>query len=306
MEFKDYYDTLGVVKTASDEEIKKAYRKLARKYHPDRNKEADAEARFKSVGEAYEVLKDKEKRSAYDQLQAGGYRGGDQFRPPPGWGEDVQFDFSDLGGRGAGGGDAEFSDFFENLFGQGARRQRARPRAHRGEDLRASIEIDLRTAHEGGSTRVALHDASGQERVLEVKIPAGIESGKTIRLGGQGHPGFGGGPSGDLLLEIQVRDMPPFHLHGRNVESTLQIAPWEAALGARIAVPTLGGPVQMQIPAGSQSGRKLRLKGRGLPGKPPGNQLVTLEISVPAADSDEAKAAYAALRDAFPDFAPRA
>ncbi len=305
MEFKDYYDILGVSKDASEADIKSAYRKLARKYHPDRNKEAGAEDKFKSIGEAYEVLKDKEKRAAYDQIQAGGYRSGDQFRPPPDWGENVHFDFGDLGGGGGGRGSGEFSDFFESLFGQAARRQGGRARAQRGQDVRARIEVDLDTVFKGGKTRVALHDPGGNERVLEVNIPAGIESGKVIRLGGQGNPGYGGGPAGDLLLEIAVRDTPPFHLDGRNIESTLKIAPWEAALGARIDVPTLGGSVQMQIPAGSQSGRKLRLKGRGLPGNPPGNQLVTLEIAVPEASDDQARKAYENFSKAFPDFAPR-
>ncbi len=304
MEFKDYYDILGVSKDASEADIKSAYRKLARKYHPDRNKEADAEDKFKSIGEAYEVLKDKEKRAAYDQLQAGGYRGGDQFRPPPDWGDNVHFDFGDLGG---GGGSGQFSDFFESLFGQAARRQQGarRPRAQRGQDVRATIHVDLDTVFKGGKTRVALHDPGGRERVLEVNIPVGIESGKAIRLAGQGNPGFGGGPAGDLLLEIEVRDSARFRLAGRNVESTVLVAPWEAALGARIDVPTLGGSVQMQIPAGTQSGCKLRLKGRGLPGNPPGNQLVTVEISVPEAHTDEEKAAYAAFEKAFPSFAPR-
>lgn len=305
MEFKDYYDILGVDKGASEADIKSAYRKLARKYHPDRNKEAGAEDRFKSVGEAYEVLKDKEKRAAYDQLQAGGYRSGDQFRPPPDWGDNVHFDFGDLGG--GGGGDGQFSDFFESLFGQAARRQGGarRPRAQRGQDVRATIQVDLDTVFKGGKTRVALHDPSGRERVLEVNIPAGIESGKTIRLAGQGNPGFGGGPAGDLLLEIRVRDSGGFRLAGRNIESTVHIAPWEAALGARIDVPTLGGSVQMQIPPGTRSGRKLRLKGRGLPGNPAGNQLVTVEISAPEAKTDEEKAAYEAFRKAFPGFSPR-
>ena len=302
MEFKDYYDILGVAKDASEADIKNAYRKLARKYHPDRNKEAGAEDTFKSVGEAYEVLKDKQKRTAYDQLQAGGYRGGDQFRPPPDWGDNAHFDFGD-GGRGGGNGD--FSDFFESLFGQAARGQRGRAAPRRGRDVTAHIDIDLATVFNGGSTRVALHDPGGQERVLDVKIPAGIEAGKVIRLAGQGNPGQAGGPPGDLLLEIGIRADPRFRLAGRNIESSLKITPWEAALGAKIDVPTLAGPVNMQIPPGSQSGRKLRLKGRGLPGKIPGNQLVTLEVGVPEAVSDADREAYAAFQKAFPDFSPR-
>lgn len=299
MEFKDYYDTLGVARTASEADIRNAYRRLARKYHPDRNKDPGAEDRFKAVGEAYEVLKDKDKRAAYDRLGASGYRPGDQFRPPPDWGDNAHFEFGDLGG------DGRFSDFFESLFGRAAQRGHAPPRARRGADAKARIGIDLATAYAGGPARVALLDPDGSERTLEVRIPRGIESGKTIRLGGQGQPGHGGAPAGDLLLEVEIRDSAEFRLRGRDVESTLRIAPWEAAFGARLDVPTLGGSVQMQIPAGSQSGRKLRLKGRGLPGNPPGNQLVTLEIVVPEAGSDDERKAWEAFRDAFQEFEPR-
>ncbi|GAB3037968.1 DnaJ C-terminal domain-containing protein [Oleiagrimonas citrea] len=300
MEFKDYYDILGVDSSASESDIRTAYRKLARKYHPDRNKEPDAEEKFKAINEAHEVLKDKQKRASYDQLRAGGYRGGDSFQPPPGWGQGgggAQFDF--------GGGD--FSDFFESLFGRGAARHAGahQQRPMRGRDVKAHIDIDLHTAYAGGSTRVSLHDGAGDERVLEVKIPAGIESGKVIRLSGQGHPGMAGGPSGDLMLEVGIRPDSRFRLDGRNVGFTLAITPWEAALGAKVPVPTLGGTVDLQIPAGSQSGRKLRLKGRGLPGKTAGDQLVTLEIHAPPADSDENKAAYEAFSKAFPDYDPR-
>lgn len=303
MEFKDYYDILGVKPDASEAEIKAAYRKLARKYHPDRNKESDAEERFKAVNEAHEVLKDKHKRASYDDLRAGGYRGGDNFRPPPGWGQGGGTSF-DFGGAGAG----DFSDFFESVFGhaaagRGHAQHRSRPM--RGRNVQAHIDIDLTTAFSGGSTRVSLGDGSGSERVLDVKIPAGIESGKVIRLAGQGHPGAAGGPAGDLLLEVGIRPHPAFSLDGRTVSTTLSVAPWEAALGASVPVPTLGGTVDLRIPAGTQSGRKMRLKGRGLPGRPPGDQLVTVEIHVPRAESDADKAAYAAFRDAFPDFDPR-
>ncbi|MDA3912586.1 J domain-containing protein [Oleiagrimonas sp.] len=302
MEFKDYYDILGVKPDSSEAEIKTAYRKLARKYHPDKNKDAGAEDQFKSVNEAYEVLKDKEKRASYDDIRAGGYRGGDSFRPPPGWGNgnSAQFDF--------GGGAGDFSDFFESMFGRAAagRAQAGhRHRPMRGRDVQAHIDIDLETAFSGGKTRVSLHDGAGGERVLEVTIPAGIESGKVIRLAGQGHPGAAGGAGGDLLIEIGIRSHAHFKLDGRNVSTSLAVAPWEAALGARVPVPTLGGTVDLQIPPGTQSGRKMRLKGRGLPGKTAGDQLVTVEIHVPKAVSDADKSAYKALREAFPDFQPR-
>jgi curved DNA-binding protein len=298
MEFKDYYDILGVKPDADEAAIKAAYRKLARKYHPDKNKDPGAEEKFKAANEAQEVLLDKEKRRAYDELRAGGYRGGDQFRPPPDWGR--EFHWSD-----DGGGDSGFSDFFESLFSRaGASRGggfRQPPR--RGQDVRARIGIDLPLAYHGGATRVSLHDPQRGERTLEVKIPAGIESGKVIRLAGQGSPGAAG--AGDLLLEVEIRDSAEFRLDGRNVRSTLVVAPWEAALGAKLPVHTLGGTVTLNVPAGSQGGRTLRLKGRGLPGNAAGDQLVTLEIRLPTAVSAEDKAAYAALRDAFPGFDPR-
>jgi len=303
VEFKDYYEALGVKPEATDAEIKAAYRKLARKYHPDKNKEPGAEDKFKAINEANEALKDPEKRRAYDQLRAGGYRQGEQFRPPPGFGQGGGGSY-DFGQGGQGGGD--FSDFFESLFGGGGRgRGQQQSQARRGRDIQAKIETDLQTAFNGGKTRVVLNDASGSERVLEVKIPAGITPGQTIRLAGQGHAGMGGGPSGDLLLEIGVRDDVRFRLEGRTVTHTLPITPWEAALGATVPVPTLGGHVDLRIPAGSQSGRKLRLKGRGLPGSEPGDQIVVLEIRVPVPETHEEQAAYAEFKDAFPGFDPR-
>ncbi|MGN6227897.1 MAG: DnaJ C-terminal domain-containing protein [Dyella sp.] len=297
MEFKDYYDILGVKPDASEAEIKAAYRKLARQYHPDKNKEAGAEDKFKAVNEANEVLRDKEKRRAYDQVRAGGYRGGEQFRPPPGFGQG--FDFGD------GAGEGDFSDFFESLFGRGAGGHRGQPRARRGRDVQAQVQIDLQTAFDGGRTRVALHDSHGNERVLEVKIPAGIQPGQVIRLSGQGHAGAAGGPSGDLLLEVAIRDDARFKLDGRNVLHVLPITPWEAALGATVPVPTLAGTVDLRIPAGAQSGKKLRLKGRGMPGTPPGDQLVELSIRTPPAEDDKQRKAYEALHKHFADYNPR-
>jgi curved DNA-binding protein len=299
VEFKDYYDILGVKPDASEADIKTAYRKLARKYHPDKNKEAGAEEKFKAINEANEVLRDVEKRRAYDQLRAGGYRSGEQFRPPPNWGQGQGFDFGDAG-------EGDFSDFFESLFGRGGggARQGA-PRPRRGRDVQAHVEIDLQTAFDGGRTRLSLDDGSGKERVLEVKIPAGIQPGKIIRLSGQGQPGAAGGPNGDLLLEVGIRDDARFKLDGHNVLHVLPVSPWEAALGATVPVPTLAGTVDLRIPAGSQSGRKLRLKGRGLPGSTPGDQLVEISIRAPQAENEAQREAYEALRTQFAHYDPR-
>ena len=306
MEFKDYYKTLGVEPDASADDIRRAYRKLARKYHPDRNKETGSEDRFKEVGEAYEVLKDAEKRKQYDQLRAGGYRGGEDFQPPPGWDGGG---FGGVGGgrtRGAGGGAADgfsdFSEFFESLFGGGlggmgggmggGRQARAK-----GRDITATVEIDLDTAFNGGKRRIAL-DRDGKRQNLEVNIPAGVTPGRKIRLSGQGEPGLGGGPAGDLLMEVKIAPHPLFELDGRNVLIDLAVAPWEAALGAEVRVPTLGGKVNLNIPAGSSSGNRMRLKGRGLAGKPAGDQIVTVKVVVPKPDSDRERALYEELAEA--------
>jgi curved DNA-binding protein len=300
MQFKDYYEVLGVKPDAKDAEIKSAYRRLARKFHPDVSKESGAEEKFKAVNEAYEALKEPARRKAYDQLRAGGYREGDEFRgPPPNW-QGSGFDFED-----ASGGE-DFSDFFESLFGRmgGAHGARAARGPRRGRDLHAQIAIPLETAYHGGSERVALRDGGG-DRTLEIRIPAGIQPGQQIRLAGQGYAGMNGGPSGDLLLEVHFRDDPHFTLDGRDVLTTLPIAPWEAALGAKVPVPTLGGTVELSIPAGSDTGRKLRLRGRGWPGAAPGDQIVTLEVRTPRAETEKQKALYREMSDEF-DFDPRA
>ena len=294
MQFKDYYEALGVEPSAGEAEIKAAYRRLARKYHPDVSKEAGAEERFKSVNEAYEVLRDKEKRAAYDQLRSRGYRPGEDFRPPP--------DFSEQWGQGqpgAGGfrfedafGGEGFSDFFESLFGGrgGPRAQRAAPPG----DVRAKLAIPLEVAYAGGQQTIGVDG-----RTLQVKIPAGIRPGQVIRLAGQGQQGPGGRNS-DLLLEIEYKPHGEFEVDGRNILYTVSLAPWEAALGTTLSVPTLGGKVDLRVPADSDTGRKLRLHGRGLPGKPAaGDQIVEIEVSAPRAETAEQRALYQKMAEQF-------
>ena len=305
MEFKDYYKILGVEPGAGEAEIKASYRRLARKFHPDVSKEAGAEEQFKAVNEAYEVLRDTKKRAAYDQLRTRGYKSGEEFRPPPdfgqGWGDmpnggEYRFDFGEDGGQGGG-----FSDFFESLFGRRARAQQpgAGPGAQiGGGDMRAKLLVPLETVLTGGSHRIQIDD-----RVLDVKIPAGVRPGQMIRLAGQGAKGRG--RAGDLLLEIDYAPHAQFEVDGANVLYTLPLAPWEAALGATVSVPTLGGAVDLKIPANSDSGRKLRLRGRGLPAKhAAGDQIVDLEIRTPKATSEEQKELYRRMAKAF-DFDPR-
>ncbi len=297
MEFKDYYQVMGLERDATQDEIKRAYRKLARKYHPDVSKEPEAEVRFKEVGEAYEVLKDPEKRAAYDQLGAS-WQQGEDFRPPPDW--DAGFEFR--GGGFTDGDASSFSDFFESLFGRGHGPVRgARGGFHaRGEDHHAKVLIDLEDAYHGATRSIVLQvpevGADGRvhtrKRTLNVRIPKGVRRGQHIRLAGQGAPGMGEGGAGDLYLEVEFRPHGFYHVEGRDVYLDLPIAPWEAALGAKIKVPTPAGVIDMKIPAGSSTGKKMRLKGRGIPGQPPGDLYVVLKVALPSAESAKAKEIY--------------
>jgi curved DNA-binding protein len=322
MEFRDYYEVMGVARDATQDEIKRAYRKLARKYHPDVSKETDSEDLFKEVGEAYEVLKDPEKRAAYDQLGAN-WKGGQDFRPPPGW--DEGFEFSGGGSPGNGGfsgagglSGEQFSDFFETLFGQGhgqARGGQAGGRNYnvRGEDRHARIQVDFRDSYTGVQRPITLHvpevTADGhvvtKEKTLNVRIPQGIRDGQKIRLAGQGGPGREQGKAGDLFLQIEFRPDRRYRIDGADVTLNLPVTPWEAALGATIAVPIPSGNVELKIPSGSGQGDKLRLKSKGLPSKTPGDLYVLLDIQLPPADSDAARALYEKMSQEMP-FNPRA
>ena len=313
VEYKDYYKTLKVDKDASPEDIKKAYRKLVRQYHPDVSKHKDATEKTKEINEAYDVLGDAEKRAAYDDLGRRGRQTGDGFRPPPDWAS--QYDFSDAG--------AGTDDFLADLFAHMGRRGRAGGGAGggfggagfqmRGEDIHAAITIDLRDAYTGAtrniSLRVPVQDAQGQvtmqEKTLSVSIPKGVTPGQQLRLAGQGQPGVGGGPAGDLYLEIQFREDPRYRVEGANVYETVPVAPWEAALGAKRPVPTPSGTVEVSVPAGSQTGRKLRLKGRGIPAATPGDLYLILEVVLPPANTARAKELYEQMAREM-SFNPRA
>ena len=326
MDYKDYYKILGVDKQAGADEIKKAYRKLARKYHPDISKEKDAAARMAEVNEANTVLSDPEKRAAYDTLgeaprQAGG-AGGAGFQPPPGWEQGFHF----REGDGAGG-DADFSDFFSQMFGQAARARRAqgghdggaRGAAHempdlRGQDQHADIELDVEDSYRGAQRTLHLRataiDEHGQimprDKELQVSIPKGVREGQLIRLAGQGGPGLGGAPAGDLFLEVQFKPDARWRAEDRDVYQPLALAPWEAALGGPVQVQTPGGAtVEVTIPAGWKPGRKLRLKERGIPAATPGDLYLELHVALPPATTEAQRAAYRALAQAFPHFQPR-
>ncbi len=317
MEFKDYYKTLGLERTASDEDVRKAYRKLARKYHPDVSKEADAQARMRDINEANDVLRDKDKRAAYDALAdrvaRGGsaYAGDGSFQPPPGW--DQGFEFHQ--GPGHGPADhADFSDFFASVFGTAKHRAASAKAQHaRGEDHHAAIEISVEEAIHGAQKELMLRamelDAQGHpnfvDRNLSVKIPPGVRPGQFIRLVGRGMPGYGGAAAGDLYLEVRIAPHSRYRVEGQDLYMTLPVTPTEAALGGQVRVPTpQGGVVEVTVPPNARGGLKLRLKERGLPGNPPGHLYLMLDIVLPPADSEAARKAYAQLAQAT-QFDPR-
>ena len=310
MQFKDYYETLGVARSATQDDIKRAYRKQARKYHPDVSKLPDAEVRFKELGEANAVLKDPEKRAAYDQMGSQ-WKAGHDSQPPPGWDAGFEFSGNDFG---AGPG-VDASDFFEALFGRHAQAGQRSHNPHRqaqSQDHHAKVLIYLADAYHGAQRSISLRmpelDAQGritmQERKLDVSIPKGVRAGQHLRLAGQGAPGQGGVPAGDLYLEIAFNPDKRFRVDGRDVYLELPLTPWEAALGASVTTPTPAGPVQLTIPPNSAAGRQLRMKGRGIPGTPPGDLYALLTIVLPPADSEGARETYRAMALAF-DFNPR-
>lgn len=318
MDYKDYYAIMGVKEDATQAEIKRAYRKLARKYHPDVNQGADSEAKFKELGEAYEVLKSPEKRAAYDQLGSQ-WQAGQEFHPPPGW--DAGFEYG--GGGGAQPDMGDFSDFFESLFGQrgaagGSRPGRGRGPAAgqgfrmRGEDHHAKILVELEDSYHGATRSISLKmpqmsgdgHVTAQTRTLNVRIPKGVRQGQQIRLSGQGGAGYGEGEGGDLYLEIEFNPGSKYRVEGADVYLDLPLAPWEAALGDTVNVPTPAGSVDLKIPPNSQAGKKLRLKGRGIPASQPGDFYVVLQIKLPPADSPEHREIYEKMKQEF-TFNPR-
>ncbi|MDB5985284.1 MAG: hypothetical protein JWR16_337 [Nevskia sp.] len=301
MEYKDYYKLLGVPRSATADEIKRAYRKLAREFHPDRNKAKNAEEKFKEINEANEVLSDAKKRQAYDQLGAN-WRGGQRFTPPPGWNAGGAGGFGRAAGArgraGMGAGDPGFSDFFSSLFGGGLGGDfEEMGDLGRGgaPDQRAKVAIGLEDSYNGATLSLSVG-----ARNLSVRIPKGVTAGQTIRLAGQASGG------GDLLLEVEFATHPKFRAEGRDIHVVVPVAPWEAALGGKVPVPTLGGNVEFTLPAGVTGGKKLRLKGRGLPGKTPGDEIVTINLVAPPAQTDEARSFYQEMAQRFGDFDPRA
>ncbi len=317
MEFKDYYKILGVSKNATADEIKKEYRKLARKYHPDVSKSADAEKKFKEIGEAYEVLKDPEKRKLYDQYGKDWKTGKQQeeFRKQyqqqhgsRGFGGPEGFNFGE-----SYGGEGEFSDFFEMLFGgmRGGGRRTRRSARRKGEDVNASITIPLSDAFHGATRRLSFTmqsvDAEGRMTSkplnLNVKIPKGIKNGQKIRLAGQGGQGYGGGEKGDMYIRVEFEKQPYIKVDGADIHIDLPVAPWEAALGHTITIPSPGGNVRLKLPAGSQQGKKLRMKGKGIPSKTPGDLYIIVNIALPPADTEKARKIYEEMKEL--NFNPR-
>ena len=314
MDYKDYYAILGVKKDASEDEIQKAYRKLARKYHPDVNKAPEAETRFKEIGEAYEVLKDKDKRQRYDQYGSAWKRAQQTGAPPPGW-EGFNFDFGQGGGGfDFGGGGGDFSSFFEMLFGGGRPGARGARGAGfsgfggqgfgagfgGGGDTEATISLSLEEAVRGGKREITLQDPNtGQRKTLSVRIPEGVRAGQRIRLAGQGQPGMDGGQAGDLYLKIEIEPDPRWKVDGANLQTSVPVTPWEAALGGDADVQTLDGPVRIKIPAGSSTGRKIRLRGRGLPqaGGEKGDLIAEIRIVVPEKLSERERELFEQLAE---------
>jgi curved DNA-binding protein len=299
MKYKDYYKILGVERSAGEEDIKKAYRKLARKYHPDVSKEANAKEKFQEASEAYETLRDKEKRAAYDSLGSG-FRPGQDFRPPPDW-------FDRFGGeRGEDLGGVDLSDLFESLgafgratgFGRrGGRGEKfgGRPMAFPGEDYEVPVRLTLEEAYRGAERAVQLDGRS-----FTARIPRGATDGQRLRLRGKGGPGLNGGPPGDLYLQIHLQPHPLFRASGHDLDLDVPLSPWEAALGAQIEIPTMEGRVTVKVPPGSKPGQKLRLAGKGLPkpGGGAGDLYAVLGIAVPATLTAREKQLFEELREA--------
>jgi curved DNA-binding protein len=319
LEYKDYYKILGVSKKASDAEIKKEYRKLARKYHPDVNKATDSEQKFKEVGEAYEVLKDAEKRKSYDQYGADWKTGKEQQQyqqqhrqqqqQDAGFGSGGGFDFG-----GGFGGSADYSDFFESMFGGGQRRggSARQTASQKGEDINASITIPLKDAFQGSARKISFDTPAfspeGHQTNklvnLNVKIPKGIKNGQKIRLAGQGAPSYNGGEQGDMYIKVEFEKDRTYEVNGADIYIHLPLAPWEAVLGTKVDVPTPAGNIKLKIPAGSTQGKKLRLKGKGIPSKKPGDLYAVINIVLPPADDEMSRKVYEEMKDL--NFNPRA
>jgi len=309
MQYKDYYSILGVDRNATADDIKKAFRKLARKYHPDVSKEKDAEQKMQEINEANTVLSDAEKRAAYDQLGRG-YQSGQDFQPPPDW--DSGFEFS---GRGARSQSAEdFSDFFSQMFGHMGRRGFGGDNTQmRGEDHHAKVVLDIEDSFNGATKQISLRSVTTDDRgrpvvtprTLNVKIPLGVTEGQTIRLAGQGSAGFGGAAAGDLLLEVQFHPHDKLRVSGRDLHMTLRVAPWEAALGCVLPIQLPSGEIKVRVPANAQSGQQLRVRGKGLPSTPPGDLLLDIQVVLPPANTPEAREMYESMSRALA-FNPRA